>query len=327
MLLGLQMSLQWYLSRDTVDAKLGRGVVNTARAGVATVKAGVNAVKVSGRVAKTSVKLAIRTIKLAIAAVRLLLVFLKVLVTVCVTIASSVALLFLLAVLVLIAAVSSYIVLIKDGGLPISSPLAGGFEAGGVAGASLGAGGSYMQSDGSVVNAIMTLGQWMIDDVAVYSQTSTVVCPYLSELDADGNIVTEGTMRPDCSGFAHAIVRYLANEKGYKAASSPVPLGGSSGYIVQNGAWCNKLESLGWVFLSSKDMQVSDLQAGDMMVRNGHVEFYMGEGKTWGWGTVQKQIPKNANVVKNGSEFMIWTTGGYTTIYRYIGSGASSSVE
>ena len=71
--------------------------------------------------------------------------------------------------------------------------------------------------------------------------------------------------------------------------------------------------------------KLSNLTAGDLLYRKGHVEFYIGNNKVVGWGRVHKEQYTNKKFIKSIANGYFYSDNyednniPYTTIIRFIG--------
>ena len=71
--------------------------------------------------------------------------------------------------------------------------------------------------------------------------------------------------------------------------------------------------------------RLSNITAGDLLYRKGHVEFYIGNNKVIGWGRVNKEQYINKKFIKNITNGYFYSDNyednniPYTTIIRFIG--------
>ena len=167
-------------------------------------------------------------------------------------------------------------------------------------------------SNGNTLEALEELANWYIENIKTYG-TDTFKNPFF-----------QGVVRNDCSGFASAYMSLVSNN--YFGISS------SAEMISTTGTWANKISQYGWkAYLSD---EVSDLVPGDVLVSSplaiahtkGHVEIYVNENSTFGWGSVKKSYPTNnsitATTINNRKVYQDSYTKNrhtYSTIYRYEG--------
>ena len=140
--------------------------------------------------------------------------------------------------------------------------------------------------------AVMEMGKWYERNVHTYS-SGEVNCPLIGV-----------NVRQDCSGFVAACLkRFGVTDRPFNGSDSP----GSSDYL-SNRKVADILSKKGF-----KKMSGSNPQPFDIMAKNGHVEIYAGNSKSWGWGSCHDG--------KNGHPGMPspMNKGPYSVIWRYVG--------
>ncbi len=116
----------------------------------------------------------------------------------------------------------------------------------------------------------------------------------------------------DCSGFVLAVI-YYQTKGGFETNLNDSDTGAMLGDKFKE-----KMEKWGFVALNPADMEISDLQPGDILVQRGHVEFYLSETSSFGWGSVKKEYPKNNKFGKSASNRYFTDEGHeeYELVYR-----------
>jgi hypothetical protein len=140
--------------------------------------------------------------------------------------------------------------------------------------------------------AVMEMGKWYEKNIHEYNQSGWLNCPLIGV-----------NVRKDCSGYVAACLKkFGVTGKPFSGADSP----GSSQYL-SNQQLSNTLTQKGF-----KKMTGSP-QPFDIMAKNGHVEIYAGDNKSWSWGSCHDG--------KNGHSGMPapMNKGPYSVIWRYIG--------
>ena len=157
-------------------------------------------------------------------------------------------------------------------------------------------GGSGVQGAGVNSNwakSVEEIGKWYEANVHEYNQSGWSNCPLIGV-----------SVRHDCSGYVAACLkRFGVKRPPYKGKDSP----GSSQYL-DNKSLTDVLTSAGF-----KKMAFKDPQPFDIMARNGHVEIYAGDKKSWGWGSCHDGRNKNPGMPAP------WNKPPYTVIWRYVG--------
>lgn len=113
-------------------------------------------------------------------------------------------------------------------------------------------------------------------------------------------------VRDDCTGFAAAVASLASGEK--------VAISYSGAMI---GSW--DAENHGYRRLSYTELtDISNLQAGAIIVTQGHAEVVIDEQSTFGWGAIQSSYPSHrAVLLKSDGIKMSDDQRPYTTIYMY----------
>jgi len=183
-----------------------------------------------------------------------------------------------------------------------------------------------VSGSGLATDAIQTLGNWMITDLPIYDQTKKYPCPILDSVYGED----KGSLRPDCTGFAQAVVAYMYNDPN-------VPISYSGDMVRLDGEFATYVKSKGYCEVRdivTENVKVGDLSPGDMLIyrgsSTGHAEFYMGPSLQFGWGAVQSKFPiENGMWTKQASGAITnnsWGEGHtYTTWYHFLKPGSSSS--
>lgn len=252
-----------------------------------------------------------KVLKVAEKVLAVVSIFLKVLSVIVGLVGFIIGLLIFLCILVLVGGVAGFILMSGDLGIDLGMNFGGG--GGIVSDSGFDTGGDFnVKANGDVVVAVQTMAEYYISEIKIYSQSSNYKdCKLLG---------TGATVRADCSGFAQAVVRYLNDEQGKKANESSVPLTYSDAMIGSGSDWASVLSSSGWVRLDPVNMDVGNLQPGDMLIRKGHVSFYMGVNQIFGWGEPKTKCPYSARVGKYGKYFGIGSKHDYEVVYRYVGN-------
>lgn len=168
----------------------------------------------------------------------------------------------------------------------------------------------------TVKEKLDNLGNWYVDNVTTY-QTLTTNKSSGKRKYYDCDLWTNtGGVGDDCTGFGFAFMCYVSDDP--KSTR-----GGSSSSWVK-GSPCSGDIPKGWKFHSCSELSsIDDLQTGDILCRNGHVEVYIDPSTTFGWGQIQKEYPKSTNVsLMTGSEVKtvkIGSKSDYVSFYRYEG--------
>lgn len=246
-----------------------------------------------------------RALKVLAVSFKMLALLLKTIATVIAIIGFIVNVMLVCGLFFLAAAVSGFVLLLSDSNL--IEELATKKQAESIA-TTTGTNYTVEPAEGSV-EAITTMGNWYITNVAAYNQSGFYSCSLLGG----------GDVRADCTGFAQAVVRYLNGEQGVAAKSSQFSLGNSGAMMVSGSGWDKSMLANGWVRLDAGNMQVTDLKPGDMMCQDGHFEFFISANQKFGWGSVQKSCPKSCTWIKRGSCFSDGYHHSYSVIYRYVG--------
>ena len=113
-------------------------------------------------------------------------------------------------------------------------------------------------------------------------------------------------VRDDCTGFAAAVATLASGEK--------VAISYSSAML---GSW--DAEQHGYKKFSHTELtDVSELQAGAIIVTDGHAEVIVDAQSTFGWGGIQSSYPKSKAVLLKSDGIKIGDDKrAYTTIYMY----------
>ena len=84
-----------------------------------------------------------------------------------------------------------------------------------------------------------------------------------------------------------------------------------------------KFEIISLDIMEEESSKKDSLQAGDLLYRQGNVEFYIGNNKVVNWGRVQKTYTIYKDIIKKDNKFYsnnIEDKGQpYTTIIRFLG--------
>ena len=160
--------------------------------------------------------------------------------------------------------------------------------------------------------------------------------------NAEGELIDEEYKNycvvDDCSKFAAAVYYHYINKELLKNEYMEDKLGyGIDLWGTSTEAFSNKnaftntlintmlfeLHQLGTKKNSSVS-RIQELQVGDLLYRQGHVEFYIGDNKTIGWGRLHKNttIKKSFNYNQNGlfySTDPLDLNQPYTSIIRFTG--------
>lgn len=204
-----------------------------------------------------------------------------------------------IAVVILIASISGSVMLMTSedgkafamGGTAIIGDSSAG------SGQSTGTTGEF---NGTAIEALNTMGQWYVDNIRNYGN-----------IKFDCELV--GTqVRADCTGLACAVVWYILGD------SSKVPLNGS-GNMLYGSEWGTNLCNYGFEMLDTTNMTVEDLKPGDLLIGDGHAEFYVSPETKFGWGSVKKAYPVKGTFYKNGNYFGDSSHDNYSVVYRYVG--------
>ena len=175
---------------------------------------------------------------------------------------------------------------------------------------------------GGTLGALEELANWYISNV--YTYQGNVSGKGTGSRKMYENPFFQEKIGDDCSAFASAYMSLASNN--YLGISS------SSEMISLTGSWAQKVSAYGWKAYSSDN--VGNLIPGDVLVSSangivngqGHVEIYVNETSTFGWGSIKKTYPTNNSVIsstRNGHNVFLDGYANskhvYTTIYRYEG--------
>lgn len=157
------------------------------------------------------------------------------------------------------------------------------------------------------LNDVNTVAQWYVADVKTYchmtwddiqandGKSSTAQGRKWYECDLDGNLKGH-RVADDCSGFLWACLV----QAGYFDESTPTY---TSGNYFPNKDGGQALEEAGFSWHAMSELGVDNMEKGDIMVRNGHVEIFSHfEGKTeyaWTWGKVYLDEPARKDSSKS----------------------------
>ena len=150
----------------------------------------------------------------------------------------------------------------------------------------------------------------------------------------------------DCSSFVSIVIYlFVNNNKDIKEKYQKVP-NYTSARLLNNDTIKIELESKGFVCYDNNNSnndyrldRVGLLQSGDILVREGHVEFYLGDNWSFGWGEVHNSFEDNPHSkdfkwhfgiedeVENSNKpegYYFYnknknSEGHYTRVYRYKG--------
>ena len=158
-----------------------------------------------------------------------------------------------------------------------------------------------LRNDGSMVGCIKAMADFYMLEVGTYNQSLFVPCE---------NVGFD--VRADCSGFASAVVRL--NTGNYPNAN------------LSSSSFCSastheRLRQVGFEIYESSELGAEDLQAGDLLATIGHVQFYLSEKTSFGWGSVKTAYPSSYSCYK-GSDGNFHDKVGhvYTYVIRKVGS-------
>lgn len=155
------------------------------------------------------------------------------------------------------------------------------------------------------IGDIKKVAQWYLDNVTTYCHmTYEEVHAYGAstkrgrkdyECDLEGNL-NGNTVVDDCTGFVWACLVHA----GYFDESLRIF---TSGEYLPGGATAAKMEEAGFKWYNSSELTADELNAGDVLVVNGHVEIsshYNDNGKemAWTWGKVYRQEPAEKDTSK-----------------------------
>lgn len=119
-------------------------------------------------------------------------------------------------------------------------------------------------SSSDAQSKIYEIIDWYLDNIHGYAADNNKMQPCDKPWAGSSQKV-----RPDCSGFATCVARYLSGNMG-------IPLFSSH-------SCADTLKASG--FTEVKASSKNDIKLGDIMVMSSHVEIAMGDGKNFGWGT------------------------------------------
>ena len=151
-------------------------------------------------------------------------------------------------------------------------------------------------SDGTMVGNIATMAEFYINDVGTYSQSLFITC---SQLGMD--------VRADCSGFASAVIKLNTGSYPNSCLSSRM--------FLNNTGVHDNLRKCGFEIIRSEDLGDFDLQAGDLLVADGHVQFYLSGNTSFGWGSKKDSYPSNYSAFK-GSDGLFHDKVGH--VYQLV---------
>lgn len=157
------------------------------------------------------------------------------------------------------------------------------------------------------LNDVNTVAQWYVANVKTYchmtkaeidassSGPSTEQGRKWYKCDLDGNL-KDHRVADDCSGFLWACLV----QAGYFDVSTTVYT--SVGYFPNEGGG-RALKEAGFCWYAMSELGVDNMEKGDIMVRDGHVEIFSHfEGETeyaWTWGSVYKEEPAKKDSSKS----------------------------
>ena len=143
------------------------------------------------------------------------------------------------------------------------------------------------------------IAQWYVDNVRTYCHMTQAEIKVYGEstargrksykCDLEGNL-KDHTVYDDCSGFLWACLYQAGYFDEY------VTVFRSKEYLSPGGLAVAKMEEAGFKWYNSSELSADELETGDILVRNGHVEiFYDFDGNgvelAWTWGSVYDMEP------------------------------------
>lgn len=135
--------------------------------------------------------------------------------------------------------------------------------------------------------AVMEMGKWYEKNVHTYS-SGTISCPLIGT-----------NVRQDCSGFVAACLKkFGVTDSPFNGSNSP----GSSSYLSDR-SLADSLTQKGFKKMTGNP------QPFDIMAKNGHIEIYAGNNKSWGWGSCHDGLnghPGMPSPMKKDSYPVIW---------------------
>lgn len=171
---------------------------------------------------------------------------------------------------------------------------------------SCGTSGGTVNSE-SLLAKLEDLGNWYIENVAIYSQKKYFQTPY-----------KKSESRADCTGFAVAYMSYVSGADLEDSYSGEM--------VYHDGSWAKHVAEHGWKSYTTDE--IGTLMPGDVLVSNpvisysrgNHAEIYIDESHTFGWGSAKKKYPTDSalqKLTKSGHTIYRDKNHDYVTVYRY----------
>ena len=157
------------------------------------------------------------------------------------------------------------------------------------------------------------------------------------------NDIVKTKVQDDCSSFVSAVIYlFVNNNKEIPANKKYTSMPHYTSYSLRTNASVKaELESKGFKCYDNEELktELRELQLGDILIREGHVEIYLGENWSFGWGQVHNSYENNTHskdfkwhfgtedeiegsTKPNGYYFYNLNQnneGHYTKVYRYGG--------
>ena len=190
-----------------------------------------------------------------------------------------------------------------------------------------------------------TSDEMSADGTKYLNNDAIYICDLFDELNYDKDEVVD-----DCSKFATAVYYYYYNQIGQDTLANQMDLKytGSAAYskvtnkITEKLQRDNRFQVYTWEKIQRYDEENAmpfELQPGDLIYRkpktdnndnilkSGHVEFYLGDNKVFGWGRIHDNFDVNKTFTKGTDGFYSDNTGDcyngesqpYITVIRYKG--------
>lgn len=188
----------------------------------------------------------------------------------------------------------------------------------------------YFSAIGHPEIALPLMANWYVDHIYTYQKTEY---PEKASANALSNNMgytisgvcgyydcplIENSVRDDCSGFACAYASLVAGT--YISATDTATMAAGYSGFTDNG----------FVKLSTEDINVADLQIGDILIFSGksngkaygHAEVFVDTNKSFGWGAVHNSYPSSSNAWIDAEDHtqILHGTKSYTVVYRYVGN-------
>ena len=130
----------------------------------------------------------------------------------------------------------------------------------------------------------------------------------------------------DCSGFVSAVIGYLLkhNANGYQYKTY-----NSSNFYNGSDSVDELLSKYNFECIKEEKLEEESLQYGDILVTDGHMEFFIDNSKSFGWGQIHSKFDGNNKNISFTPKFNVDNDGEYyylgdrnrkyTKVYRYVG--------